>query len=476
VQSVHVHGWTVGLTLFAASLWCGVARADPPDLPAPPDLEARVARLEARAAAKDAGNVVQEPLPITVSGFVQIDWNVVRQSSQDEITQDGKPLNDDRFLLRRARLRGERDFGYLHGVVEIDTNTVDGVQVRPTGVEATFKWPARRPYSRTPWAYDPTGSRPRLSMKEPPPAYVDDGQPWFRVTAGLIRTPFGVEVPEWDYDRPWLERTSLANALFPGTVDLGAGVFGGFRFIRYALAIMNGDPIGETTFPGRDPNKSKDLVFRLGAANEVVRGLVVEGGVSGLTGRGFHKGNPATVDTIQWQDSNNNGLVDDFTELHIIPGSPATPSASFKRFAVGGDLRVAVTLPVLGDLQVKGEIVRASNLDRATFVSDPVAANRDLRQFGWFVGVAQDLSPWAQIAVRYDRYDPDADAREQEPFAVVPRNLAMSTWAFTATARAWIVRFMAEYDHRENALGRDVSGRPTTLADDGFTLRAEMRF
>jgi hypothetical protein len=417
------------------------------------------------------------PFPVVFSGFVQIDWNLWRQSSQNEVTQDGKPLNDDRFLIRRARIRGERDFGYVHGTVELDTNTVDGVQVRPTSAEVSFKWPATRPYARTPWAYDTAGSRPRLSMDAPArPDARAAAAPWFRVTAGLLRTPFGVEVPEWDYDRTFLERSSAFGALFPGTVDLGAGIFGGFRFVRYALAVMNGDPIGEKAFPGLDPNKSKDLVFRLGAATRVTDEVIVEAGFSGLTGRGFHKGNPATVDQIQWQDANANGIIDDPTELVVIPGAPATPSATFKRFAVGADLSVTATLPVVGDLHVRGEIVRAQNLDRGLFVSDPIAATRDLRQLGWYLGASQDLTPWAQLGVRYDRYDPDSDAREQEPFAVVPRDLAMSTWAFTAVARAWLVRLIAEYDHRANALGRDVSGRPTTLADDGFSLRAEMRF
>jgi hypothetical protein len=448
-----------------AALTTGVARAEPeavsPASPATPQT-----------------SQITLP-PIAVSGFAQVDWNVARQSSQNEVSQDGQPLNDDRFLVRRARIRLERDFGLIHAVGELDANTVDGIQVRPTDVEVTVKWPANRPFTRTPWAYDPTGSSPRFSMERqvaPAPDAPVVREPWFRVSAGLMRTPFGFEVPEWDFDRPFLERSTVASALFPGTYDLGLGIFGGFRFVRYALAVLNGDPIGEKTFPGRDPNKSKDLVFRVGGASRLAEAVVLEGGVSGLTGRGFHKGNPATTDTIQWQDANNNGIVDDLTEIQVIPGSPATPSQAFKRFAVGADLRATVALPVIGDLHLRAEIVRAENLDRGLFVSDPVVQTRDLRQLGWYLGAAQDVTPWAQVGVRYDRYDPDADAREQEPFHLVPRDLSMSTWAFTGVVRAWLFRLIAEYDHRNNALGRDVSGRPTTLADDGFTLRAEMRF
>ena len=50
------------------------------------------------------------------------------------------------------------------------------------------------------------------------------------------------------------------------------------------------------------------------------------------------------------------------------------------------------------------------------------------------------------------------------------------TWAFMGALRWKKARLVAEYDHRKNALGRDVTGAPTTLEDDSFTLRAIMGF
>lgn len=435
-------------------------------------LEKRIARLE-----REVSGLTSAQRSTIVSGYVHMDWVAFRQSSQDEVSQDGTPLNENRFLLRRARLRAERDYGLFHGAFEIDANTIDEVQLRPINAEASFKWPAERPYARTPWACDPSDRKP--DARDLPPqghATSDAKRPWFMVTAGLLRTPFGFEVPESERERPWLERSTMSNALFPQSFDLGIRVVGGFRFVRYSFAVMNGDPIGERTFPGLDPNESKDLVFRVGGASAVTDALRIEGGLSGVTGRGFHRGQPATKDLIQWQDSNADGVIDDLNELQIIPGSAATPSSNFKRFAVGADLRVDVTLPALGNLHVRAEIVRGQNLDRGLFVSDPVVATRDLRQFGWYVGAAQEVTRWAMFGVRYDRYNPDADAREQEPFALVPRDTTMSTWSFSATARMRFARLVAQYDHRQNTFGRDAPGRPTTLADDSFTLRAEVRF
>ncbi len=426
-------------------------------------LEARVKRLEEQAAkneAKPAAETARRPSAIVFSGFAHVDWVMFRQSSQNEITQDGEPLNENRFLVRRGRLRGESDRGYFHGAVEIEANTIKGPIVRPINVEASFKYPAERPYPSP--VVDPALVR-------------DDGKPWFIVTTGLFRTPYGFEVPEPENSRPWLERTTVSNALFPQSFDLGLRVLGGYRFARYSLGIMNGAPIGERAFPGRDPNESKDLVFRVGATTDVTESVHVEGGLSGLTGRGFHRGNPATKDQVVWRDLKEDTVIDP-AELVAIAGSPASPSESFKRFAIGADLRASIRVPVLGMFGARFEITRASNLDRGLFFADPVVAGRDLREIGWYVGAHQEITKWAMVGVRYDRYDPDSDAREREPYALVPRSFAQSTWSFSAAGRLSFARLIAQYDLRSNALGRDANGAPATLKDDSFTLRAEVRF
>jgi hypothetical protein len=396
---------------------------------------------------------------LAISGYVHADWAVFRESSQNEVNPStGEPLNEDRFLIRRARLRLESDQGLVHGVFVLDANTVRGPQVRPWNLEASLKWPTTTAY-RGPAAI----------------AQSTSDEPFVIVSAGLLITPFGFEVPELENQRPFLERSTMAGELVPQSYDLGVRVLGGYRFVNYALGIMNGDPIGESTFPGRDPNKSKDLVFRVGAVAEVTSGLRFDAGFSGLTGRGFHKGASPSKDQLVWRDQNEDGQVQQ-TELQVLAGSPATPSEGFQRFALGADARVRMKLPVLGDLMLRGELVRAKNLGRGTFVADPVAASRDLRELGWVLSVTQEITQWALVGVRYDTYDPDADARDQRPFALVPRDSSVSTWAFMATARWKKARLVAEYDHRENSLGRDVTGAPTTLADDSFTLRAAVAF
>lgn len=38
---------------------------------------------------------------------------------------------------------------------------------------------------------------------------------------GLMKIPFGFEVPELDHVRPFLERSTVMRALFPGEFDSG---------------------------------------------------------------------------------------------------------------------------------------------------------------------------------------------------------------------------------------------------------------
>jgi hypothetical protein len=303
-------------------------------------------------------------------------------------------------------------------------------------------------------------------------------------TVGLIRIPFGFEAQEPSRRRPFLERSNVVNALFSSTpFDLGLRLSGAWRFLRYGVALMNGSPLGNRTFPGRDPNESKDLLFRVGVDTAVNARVRVEAGISSLSGRGFHQGLPPTKDVLVWRDTNEDSIVTP-TEIQAIAGRVGTKSESFKRFALGADLRVFVTVPVLGPLVLRGEIIRGVNLDRAMLIADPVAQGRDLREIGGYVGFCQDITPWAQVGMRYDVYHPDADQAEQAGIKRVPRNPHASTYSVMAALRYvdpgdqqrnW-GRLVLQYDHNGNTLGRDPSGAPTTLADDTFTARAEVSF
>src|SRR5262249_14632766 len=158
-----------------------------------------------------------------------------------------------------------------------------------------------------------------------------------------------------------MERSTAERGLFPGEFDLGVRLLGGWRFVRYVLAVQNGEPLGERAWPGRDPNSAQDVTGRPGVetpGSGTRRGAVC---ASALSGTGFHPGTPGTKASVQWTDRNQNGPLDP-GEIVPAPGTAATPSQNFSRHALGADLRFGVNT-ALGASLLYGEVYVAQNLD-----------------------------------------------------------------------------------------------------------------
>lgn len=406
--------------------------------------------------------VQKKPLvQLRLSGYVHADAVAYRQSSVDEINSaTGEPLNENRFTITRGRLRADAQSTILSAALELDANTIHAPAARIFEAEVSGRWAG------------PNAQAP----------------PYLMATLGLMRIPFGADGPYQERSRLFLERATATRALFPGNYDLGARLSGGYRPFRYAVAVMNGEPVGQTFFPGRDANGAKDFLGRIGVDAYPHAKLRLEGGFSALTGTGLHRGTPSTKDVLVWRDANENGLVDG-TEIQVIPGTAATPSQNFDRFALGADIRLTAKWLSWGASCFFGEIVRAQNLDRGIQPADPVGAGRDLRQFGYQVGFTQEIGRHVILGVRYDRYKPDDDASEQRGKNIVPKNSTYSTLALAAAFRytpsIWTfdndvpfhaLRFIVEYDFRDNALGRTAGGLPTTLGDDSLAIRGEVSF
>jgi hypothetical protein len=400
---------------------------------------------QAPPAVPSAGVLQGREWSLAVGGFLQADAVVVDRSAQDQLTPaGGEPLNTQRFLVRRTRLFVEAHRNALAGVIEMDANTVKGMAV---GL-----------------------ARAELALGRVRPAWETE------ISLGLLRIPFGLEVQEAEPDRFFLERSNVSRALFPGTFDLGVRAKASWRFLRAQFAVMNGNPLGDASFPARDPNAAKDFVARLGMDATIAGKVRVSAGFSSLKGTGFHPGTPATKDVLFWRDQNEDGIVQ-LSEIQVIPGRAATPSQNFSRFAVGADSRIGATIPRLGRLMLFGEMVWAANLDRALLPADPVASGRDLREFGWVVGASQEFTARAALGVRYDFYNPDVDGFRQTPTAIAPKDMSFHTWTFTLSwGGVGRDRLLLEYQHNRNALAVAADGSPTTLAADTLTLRGQMVF
>ena len=438
---------------------------------AQPQIEPAIdpAALPPAAAPLDRRGVDVDDFDLQVFGYLQAAAVFFDESSVDELDPStATPLNDTRFLIRRARLGASARHRFAYGRVELDGNTVRGPTVRLISAFAGLWLPKAG-------GTDDDGSWPLVEGR-----------------IGLFRTPFGAEVQEASRDRLYLELSNMANALFPGEYDQGLEVKGQWRFLRYQLATMDGAPLGDRGSPGFDPTARRDFIGRVGVDVVVVDGARLSAGGSLLGGQGLSLGSPATKDSIQWRDGNGNGAVE-LPELQPIAGRAAVPSTPFFRSAAGADVDLRLALPLgflVGDdpalagtpgsvppweLRLFGELVFAQNLDRGRFVADPVAVGRDLRELGFAVGVTQQLTRFGALGVRYDWYTPDFDAAERRAATLVPVDQSVSTLAVVV---AWIpieaFVLALELNLNDNHLGRDVAGTPARLADNRLFLRAQM--
>jgi len=449
--SLHCRSFFQSVTFFGVCAVCNSAplQAQETDLAARiRKLEQRLATWETQRAETSSAWLKRGPFELHMGGFVQADAVAYRQDSEDQLDgSTGQPLNETRFVIRRARLRAEAVSRYLGAALEVDGNTTHGTQVRLLGGEVFAQWPTR------------TGDIP-----------------YARATLGLFKIPFGHEVRQYDPERHFLERSQVIRALFPGEYDLGIAVQGGFHFFRYALSVMNGEPSGEEQFAARDPNQSKDFLGRLGIDLTFARLFRFRAGFSGLYGQGFSPGQSAGKDVLSWRDDNDDGQVQ-LSEILVVRGQAAVPSQNFMRDAIGVDAEIAVWVPTLGTLEFSGELLVARNLDRGIYPADPIATGRDLREFGYYALVTQEITPYVRMGVRFDFYDPDSDRQQQLGVLRLPISTAFST--LTATVAVQLPRYgrvALEYQNQRNALGRTAAGIPTTLGKDSVVLRAQVSF
>lgn len=390
------------------------------------------------------------PLGTFVSGYVQAQYEN-SQLSEDQLQQGGLPLNQDRFLVRRARLRVDRAWQWAHVAIEIDGNTTRAPTFGLRRAEASLLY-------RNPAA---------------------DAPPWIRLTAGLSEIPFGYEMTDSSRSRVFMERSTGSLALFPGEPDVGVRLSGGVGFFRYSVAALNGEPIDDR--PGRqarDPNAAKDLVGRVGVETTLRDDpdkrahLKLAGGVSFLTGKGFHPGTDATKNAVIWRDLNENGVLD-AGELTAIPGTAAVPSQNFQRWAIGADLGLSLDTK-LGRSRLYGEVFVAQNADRGLAIADPIATGSDIRELGWYVAFIQEVTPWGLVGFRADRYDPNADFLDDRVGKLVPSDASITTLSpLVGATLPDRIRLVFQYDAIIDKLARDASGVPTDLKNDQFTIRLQ---
>ena len=428
-------------------------------------LRARLDALEAKSPSEPAHPLVRSDPPgppttsfdgspwsrvwgrgLQIGGYVQAQYQH-SQLSENQLDANGSPLNQNRLLVRRARLRVDRGWDYAAATVEVDGNNNNGVAFGLRRAEGSLLLRSSDPLA----------------------------PPLLAFSAGLSDIPFGYELMDPNRSRVFLERTTSSRAFFPGDNDFGARLTGAVGYFRYAVAVLDGTPVpdSEPASAGFDATSEKDIMARLGAEAQPRDDLGVGGGVSFVRGTGFHAGTPATKDSFQWRDLNGNGAVD-AGETVALPGSASTPSSTFSRWALGVDIQIRAKTPI-GRSLLYGEAYVGSNYDRGLFVADPVATGIDFREVGWYVAFLQEITPYAVIGLRVDAYNPNGDSTTQRAGTVFPVDQTITTWSpMVGLVLPNRARFVFQYDHVADHEGLDARGVPTDLRNDQWALRLQV--
>ncbi len=415
--------------------------AKPASAPAAKPATDPVAAPPAETVAPTNAEEAKAAAGLEISGYLHAQYQH-SAASEDQLNASGAPLNETEFVLRRARVRFVRAWDFASGDLELDANTVRGVNVGIRRAEASLFYRGGNAQNRP---------------------------PLLGLTVGIIDLPFGFELPESSHDRIFMERTLGSTALFPSEVDAGARVYGSYSALRYVVAITNGEPVDRNGLP-HDPNSAKDITGRFGAEGEVARGFTLGGGTSFVGGTGFHRGQPGRKSVIRWRDDNEDNVLQP-TEIIATPGTAATPSKNFDRWVLGLDLEASLTTS-LGRSIAYGEAFVASNHDRAYAPADPAVSNIDVREAGGYVALAQELTKYGLVAVRASIYDPNSDVIEVRAQKTVPKTQTVKTFsALGALSLPGRARLSFQYDFIKDYLARDLQGVPTDADNNRWTLR-----
>jgi hypothetical protein len=393
---------------------------------------------------------VLPPEGIASGAYVQGQYEN-HQDSQDQLNQNGSPLNLNRFSIRRARVSLTGEWEYAALALELDANTTSGPQVDLRKAEASLQ-------------YRPDRNAPPLVM----------------ATMGLFDAPFGYEIVESPKTRWFMERSVASRAFFPAEPDLGLRLAGAVGFFRWTIAAQNGQPLGEASqYVLQDPNDAKDVIFRFGFDDLALKDLHLAGGVSALHGMGFHAGNLPSGASLQWHDLSGDGLVHQ-ADLAGVPAQAGAPSQNFDRWAVGADFRVNFR-SVLGVTKLYAEFVLAQNLDRGLYVADPISAGIDQRELGFYAAAVQEITRYGVIGLRYDFYDPNSNTFDKRGGSLIPYSEAVKTISplvglvLPDKDQGDRARLLLQYDVISNAFARSSVGVPTNLADNVWTVRLQVK-
>jgi hypothetical protein len=202
------------------------------------------------------------------------------------------------------------------------------------------------------------------------------------LTIGQMNVPFGYELERSSSVRELPERSRAENVLFPGERDRGMKAVSMWTpQLETVLAVFNGGGVNHPFFSATDPSRAKDFMGRVRYAQGVI-----DGAVSAYVGK------------------------------ETVPLAGRDQELDKTRY--GADAQLYFSVPGMGGASITGEGYIGQNLNsdslRALVSNNLPVAGANLSHLatdfiGGYVMYVQNIGEQAQVAIRWDLYDPNTD-------------------------------------------------------------------
>lgn len=384
-----------------------------------------------------------DPHDIKITGYLQSQF---QQTQTQGITSfsggDFSKNSDNRFIIRRGRLKIDRVDQYSSIVFQIDA-TQNGVQLMDAFIQL----------------YHPDYKQVKF-------------------TAGLFNRPFGYSIVYSSGFRDFPERARVFQTLMPRERDIGAMLtyhpVKEFKFITADIAMINGSGLF-----AKDYDSKKDVVGNLSFKFDSLAGKKFHIGF----GASFYKGTVRN-DTENYYSGSETG----FTKK----SDPQNQGHNFKRNYFGGNIQLQYDQS-FGTTSLKAEYIAgtqpgiaassttAGPLASTSFSAQP-ATDLYLRDFaGYYIWFTQHiLKTKFGVLAAYDVYDPNSKLSEKQ-IGMANNNTTAGDIKFSTFGYGLIYQFNPRvkftfYNERVVNSPTQLSGYEKDIKDDVFTARVQYRW
>ena len=394
---------------------------------------------------------------LKITGWVQTQFQ--HAESKGAKTFDGGdflPFSDNRFMLRRGRVKFTYSSGLFQGVMQINA-TDRGVNLVEYFGKITDPW---------------TKS--------------------FILTTGVMNRPFGFEIQQSSSDRETPERARFTQVLLPNERDMGAMLT--FQPAKgkklYGLKVdagfFNGQGIavpGTTSLNGAgvvDFDSYKDFIGRAHYKKSLKEDKIQFGmGVSHYNG-GFVYQNNRVFDQLA---IGSNGLMQ--WQLRDTLTTTLSKGGKAPRKYYGADFQMSVKSKI-GTTTIRGEYITGTQsgmIDESKSPSTlPAKMDAYLRSFnGGYAYLIQRLGKTKnEIALKYEWYDPNTKVSSSDFGVGTSMSKAELKYTMLGIGYNYYynenVKLMVYYNMVTNENAEGISGFDKDLKDDVFTVRVQYRF